>query len=304
MRSGARSDALEKAVVELRGANRDLRQAREGLARAERLAAVGRLAAGVAHEVGNPIGAILALVDLAARDPGLSRRGARPPRARRPRGRARAHDPRASSSTSGSRRARTPGPVDLADGRRAGARARRRAAPLRRGSSCASRRSRARRPRAATPAAASQILLNLLLNAGDAVRGVRLAAHPRRAPARARRAARAATTAAARRRRARRPDAVECVVADDGAGIDPADRERIFDPFFTTKPPGEGTGLGLANAVLLAEELEGAPRAREPPPGFRPRSRSGSRAWAPDAAVSGARGEPPQARCGPRKRTA
>jgi signal transduction histidine kinase len=35
-------------------------------------------------------------------------------------------------------------------------------------------------------------------------------------------------------------------VADDGCGIAPEHCERIFDPFFTTKPVGEGTGLGLA----------------------------------------------------------
>ena len=35
-------------------------------------------------------------------------------------------------------------------------------------------------------------------------------------------------------------------VADTGCGIDPAVQARIFDPFFTTKPPGHGTGLGLS----------------------------------------------------------
>jgi signal transduction histidine kinase len=35
-------------------------------------------------------------------------------------------------------------------------------------------------------------------------------------------------------------------VADNGPGIEPEHRERLFDPFFTTKPVGEGTGLGLA----------------------------------------------------------
>jgi PAS domain S-box-containing protein len=34
-------------------------------------------------------------------------------------------------------------------------------------------------------------------------------------------------------------------VCDDGAGIRPEHRDRLFDPFFTTKPAGEGTGLGL-----------------------------------------------------------
>jgi signal transduction histidine kinase len=67
----------------------------------------------------------------------------------------------------------------------------------------------------------------------------------------------------------RSADAVECVVADNGSGIEAADRERIFDPFFTTKPAGEGTGLGLANAALLAEELEGSLELGEPPAGLR-----------------------------------
>jgi signal transduction histidine kinase len=34
-------------------------------------------------------------------------------------------------------------------------------------------------------------------------------------------------------------------VSDDGAGVKPGDLGRLFDPFFTTKPAGEGTGLGL-----------------------------------------------------------
>jgi histidine kinase len=41
-------------------------------------------------------------------------------------------------------------------------------------------------------------------------------------------------------------DGVEIRVRDNGLGIPAANRERIYDPFFTTKPPGEGTGLGLS----------------------------------------------------------
>jgi PAS domain S-box-containing protein len=39
---------------------------------------------------------------------------------------------------------------------------------------------------------------------------------------------------------------VEITIRDNGAGIPPEVREKMFNPFFTTKPPGEGTGLGLS----------------------------------------------------------
>jgi len=46
-------------------------------------------------------------------------------------------------------------------------------------------------------------------------------------------------------------------VIDSGCGIDPENLSKIFDPFFTTKPPGEGTGLGLSTAYGLVKENKG-----------------------------------------------
>ena len=56
------------------------------------------------------------------------------------------------------------------------------------------------------------------------------------------------------------------VVADDGPGVPDADREAVFDPFFTTKDPGRGTGLGLAIVARTVDSAGGmvwVDRARE-----------------------------------------
>jgi signal transduction histidine kinase len=53
------------------------------------------------------------------------------------------------------------------------------------------------------------------------------------------------------------PEAVHIHVGDDGPGVSADVRELIFDPFFTTKPVGQGTGLGLSVASAAAEDHEG-----------------------------------------------
>jgi signal transduction histidine kinase len=55
-------------------------------------------------------------------------------------------------------------------------------------------------------------------------------------------------------------------VADEGPGVPEVERERIFDPFYTTKEPGKGTGLGLAVVARTVHDAGGVvwvDRARE-----------------------------------------
>ncbi|CAN5448412.1 hypothetical protein BH10BDE1_BH10BDE1_06830 [soil metagenome] len=83
----------------------------------------------------------------------------------------------------------------------------------------------------------SQVLLNLLTNAFFAV-----SKHP---------------NAEIRVRTRKLGEFAEISVTDSGIGVDPELRERIFEPFFTTKPVGMGTGLGLSIASSIVREHDG-----------------------------------------------
>ena len=53
-------------------------------------------------------------------------------------------------------------------------------------------------------------------------------------------------------------DTVLIEINDTGSGIDPIIENKLFDPFFTTKDPGKGTGLGLAIVYKIVSEINGA----------------------------------------------
>jgi len=53
------------------------------------------------------------------------------------------------------------------------------------------------------------------------------------------------------------PDAVMFTVADTGCGISERDYERVFEPFYTTKSAGKGTGLGLSIVARIVEHHRG-----------------------------------------------
>jgi signal transduction histidine kinase len=94
-------------------------------------------------------------------------------------------------------------------------------------------------------------LVNMIVNARHAANGHEAAAGTASAdgPAAAGAAAVSITTR-------RLSDRANIVIADRGAGIQPADLARVFDPYFTTKRGG--TGLGLPIAKNIVEGLGGA----------------------------------------------
>jgi signal transduction histidine kinase len=90
-----------------------------------------------------------------------------------------------------------------------------------------------------------QVLLNVLANAAQAIVG------PGRITVETRRDGNTAVV----------------TIADTGAGIPPDVMGRVFDPFFTTKPVGEGTGLGLSISYEIVKKHGGEIRAASPPGG-------------------------------------
>jgi PAS domain S-box-containing protein len=91
-----------------------------------------------------------------------------------------------------------------------------------------------------------QVFLNLLANAEQAIREVR-------------------DRGTIRVRVGHSIGLVWALIQDDGAGIRPEVLPKIFDPFFTTKRPGGGTGLGLTVSMSLIKEHEGTIEVQSTP---------------------------------------
>jgi len=248
--------ALERTARELREAYEELRQTQSQLIQSEKLASTGRLAAGIVHEIGNPLGAILGLLDLQ-----LLCRG-------QPEERAECRDRseriageivRMKRILQGLLDYARPSPPQLAplDVNAVVEKALRLMASRKGFAPVAWTRELAGSlPRAVTDAhLLEQVLLNLLLNAAHAT-----------ADAGAIRVETGAGSAArwgdgdARVGRAFSPgeEAVGIAITDRGPGIPPEYLARIFEPFFSTRRPGEGSGLGLAICHSLIDALQGS----------------------------------------------
>ena len=239
--SGQSSALLPKAgndeLGDLARALAVFRQTRDDLIQAAKLAALGQMAAGLSHELNQPLAAIRSHAYNSAL---LLERG-RPEEARKAIGRIQALTTRAADLIAHLRRfARKPGvvlnPVSVGDVVET-------ALSLFEPRFAAERVTLTRELPAgrlhvhAEEIRLEQVLVNLIANALDAVTGMEDAA-----------------IAIGARRSGHK---VEIWVADSGPGIDRSHLERIFDPFFTTKPVGSGLGLGLSLSYNIIKDLGG-----------------------------------------------
>lgn len=230
-------EALRQKVDEVEQATEKLRQAQHGLIRSERLASVGRLAAGLAHEIGNPIAALLGLVDLLL-DGDLEQAQTRDFLHRMRREAERISRIlrdllQFSRSSKTERGTRTPGDLQaaiydtatLVDPQKVmhdvelalDVEPDLKKVPL-------------------EQEQLVQVILNLVLNAADACeKNGRIFIRARSSGTK-----------------------VRLEVQDNGPGVDEDVRQRLFEPFVTTKETGKGTGLGLAVCRGLVESAGGA----------------------------------------------
>jgi len=234
------------------------------LVRSEKLASIGRLAAGIAHEVGNPLGAIGTYLEV------LRRRGADP-------------EVVAGVTRELERLDRiVRGLLDYARPHEE-ALAPLDAAAVAQGAYGLLEAQGALKPVRATlelvPVVPrmlgrahllEQAIVNLVLNAVDAASGGIVILGVRDWAYESRRASPKRESDPRRSTFPRRPESrpartdfaagqrgVLLYVADSGPGVPPEDRGKIFDPFYTTKEPGRGTGLGLAIVARAVHDMGG-----------------------------------------------
>ncbi len=230
--------ALQERLEELERTAAELTSAQEQLIRSARLAAVGRLSAGVAHEIGNPLAAIRGLIDL------LQAGDLDPEEQREFIGRIERETERIHltirdlldfSRSEPGEKGRVESSADLSEVisdtvKLLDRQSRFREIELRLALDEGLPRVRGDGERL------RQLLLNLLFNAADALGG------------KGRIDVRASNGGGT----------VKLTVEDDGPGIDASVIDQVFDPFVTTKPAGQGTGLGLAVCYAIVEQLGGS----------------------------------------------
>jgi signal transduction histidine kinase len=236
----AEEESLRHKIAEVERATLELKQAQTQVVRSERLASVGRLAAGLAHEIGNPLAALMGLQDLlldGELEPQEQKDFVKRMRAETERIHRTLRDllqfARPTREAVDGKPA--PGDVEAAIHDTA-------ALVVHQASMQQLELRIDVYPGVPKVTLATeqlvQVLLNLILNAADALQGQ----------------AGGQITVVARTIN----EGVRILVEDNGAGVPAEAADHIFEPFFTTKGVGQGTGLGLSVCQSLVAAAGGA----------------------------------------------
>ncbi|MFN3822559.1 MAG: ATP-binding protein [Pseudorhodobacter sp.] len=239
-----RTAELAREVQARRQTEADLRAAQEGLIHSEKMAALGRMSAAIVHEISQPLAAMEATLGAAELTLPKTEERSRA-RISTVRGLVRRMQRTVKHLKSFSRREQ--GELALIDLRAVVQNALDLTDPRARAVGVMPETAAMPDPLICRAGAVrmEQVLVNLILNALDAVEGregghVRLVAD------------------------ACGPD-LQIVVADNGSGIAPEDLARVTEPFFSTKTGAEGLGLGLAISQALVAEFGGRLDIASPP---------------------------------------
>jgi len=241
---------LKTSISSLERANVELRQAQEEIIRSEKLASIGRLASGIAHEIGNPIGIVLGYLDLLKgneldkeeRKDIINRIGGEVDRVNRI----------IRNLLDFSRQSK--GEVkevsihqiitDMLDMLKH--------QPMMADVSLTFDQGTDKDTVLADPDTLKQLFLNIVMNAVDAMEaGQAGGGISQKALSIQTRSAPDAQSGKGDGQR------VHIHFTDNGPGIPNEDIHRIFDPFYTTKEPGKGTGLGLSVSLRIVEDMGG-----------------------------------------------
>lgn len=244
---------LENNVRELEQLNRDLKRTQAELIYSEKRSSIGQLAEGVAHEIGNPLGAVLGYLEIMKKHPLDERDMDLIDRSEKEISRINdiilelLHYSRPAEAELG--------PVDLNEVVSA-------LVTLISGQKRFSGVNISRAVETGLPTVKAdrnrllQVLVNLTFNAADSIEeGGELEIGAAKTTYRGPEGDNYSEAGDLESPISDGDDVVELWVKDKGVGISADNLKRIFDPFFTTKDPGEGTGLGLAVSAQILEQL-------------------------------------------------
>ncbi|MBW1716498.1 MAG: HAMP domain-containing protein [Deltaproteobacteria bacterium] len=247
---------LRESIESLENTNRELRQAQEELVRSEKLASVGRLASGVAHEIGNPIGIVLGYLDLlkgsdlkkSEQADFIARIEKEIDRVNRTIGNLLDFSrPSKGEVKAVSVQQIIDDTLDILKPQ-----------PMMTDIRVVVDREAAQDTVLADPDKLKQVFLNIAMNALDAMAAnqTKHASDSKQFSIITRLVSESGSGTSGSTTRVH----VDCI--DNGPGISAKDLSRIFDPFYTTKEPGKGTGLGLSVSLRIVEDMGGDIKVR------------------------------------------